>query len=148
MAGDRQKHTAPTSWVKHEQRLRLVILPALGPDTPLRDLQPVTIQELYDRLPARRAVKAHATLRALLRFAVRKGWMTENPLNQVTPPRYRRPAVAFFTDAEWDRLVETLRKPKWQRRYPLVLFLATVPMRPSEALALTWDDIDWRHGVV
>ena len=143
-----EKQKTLVSWKKHDQALRLVILPALGPKTPLRDLRPAVIQALYDKLPPRRCRHVHMTLRALLRYAVRRGWMSENPLAQVTPPRYRRPASPFFTEEEWTKLLATLRSPKWARWYRLVAFLATVPIRPGKALGLTWDDIDWQSGVV
>src|SRR5437899_11638129 len=79
-------------------------------------------------------------LNQVYRFAVRRGWLAENPVSMLEPgekPHWTPQKVAIF---EGDELARFLAQagPQW----PLFEFLAYTGVRIGEALGLTWADID------
>ena len=80
------------------------------------------------------------TLRSVLRFAVRRGWLAVNPVNLLEPsekPRWRPGKVAIL---EGDDLARVLDQTGRYR--PLYEVMAYSGLRLGEALGLTWADVD------
>jgi Phage integrase family len=65
----------------------------------------------------------------------------------MTGQRGRTPAPKPdpFTEEDRDKIIQAF-KEKNRFYYPLVYLLFWTGMRPSEALALRWEDIDIKHG--
>ncbi len=133
----------------YASRLRRWVLPALG-HRRLRDLTPLDLQELYRGLRSRGLSPTvvrhvHTCLRAVLRQAVKWSVLPADPTSQVKPPRLERREVRVLSPQEARRFLEAAREdPAW----PLWLLLLETGMRPSEALALRWEDVDLEARVV
>ncbi len=87
----------------------------------------------------------YSFLRHALNLAVRWGWLPESPLKRVDPPRPKRQERRLWTLEEARRfLVATRESPFW----PWWAFSLATGLRPGEAGALRWRDVDWERGVV
>jgi integrase len=92
---------------------------------------------------------AHIVLIALnqiCRFAVRRGWLADNPIAKLEPaekPRWRPKHVAIL---EGEQLARFLDHAGTDR--PLFEFLAYTGLRIGEALGLTWADIDHNNDLI
>jgi integrase len=90
---------------------------------------------------------ALATLGAIMRYALRRGYITDNPLRRLEPgerPRaLPRPRHVLGQD-EIARLLAACA-PRYR---PLIATALYTGMRISELLALTWSDIDFAAGVI
>jgi integrase len=87
------------------------------------------------------AVIALAALSLICRYAVRRGWLADNPATKLEPgekPHWTPRPVAIL---EGDELAQVLDQAGNSR--PLFAFLAYTGLRIGEALGLTWADIDF-----
>jgi integrase len=113
----------------------------------LADLEPLDVlavlQPLRDR--PRTAQAVYRLLHRVLAFAVRCGYLSSNPAASIEPPRYRPARRAVWTQ---EQLAAFLRAAEGYRLRPLFLLLATTGLRLSEALALTWAQVDLKTGTV
>ena len=85
-------------------------------------------------------------LNQVCNFAVRRGWLAENPVGKLEPgekPRYTPKEVAIL---EGEQLARFLAHARSHR--PLFEFLAYTGLRIGEALGLTWADIDYDAGLI
>ncbi len=100
-----------------------------------RPLAPATIRTL------------HAILSGTLSMAVRYGWITVNPMDQVVKPRAHRPQPCPPTSAEAARLVAAAfdQDDEWGA---LVWLVMVTGMRRSELAALRWRNVDLERAVV
>lgn len=130
-----------------EAMLRLYIRPAVGAK-PLGaitqfDIQSVYAQRLERGLSPRTIEYTNAVLQSAFRQAVRWRMLADNPCVGVDLPRMKRWEMEALSVDECRRFLSVARESKWFALFPLAL---TTGMRPSEYLALTWSDIDWRRG--
>jgi integrase len=90
---------------------------------------------------------AVATLNHLMRFAVRNGWVAENPVQRLEA--YERPHPVpnpprVLGQQEIARLLRATLPP-----YRVLIATALFTgMRHSELLGLTWEDVDLRGGLI
>ena len=100
-----------------------------------RPLAPATIRTL------------HAILSGVLSMAVRYGWITVNPMDQVVKPRAQRPQPNPPTSEEAARLVAAAfdQDDEWGA---LVWLVMVTGMRRSELAALRWRNVDLERAVV
>jgi integrase len=85
-------------------------------------------------------------LNQVCRFAVRRGWLAENPvakLEAAEKPRWTPQKVAIL---EGEQLARFLAHAEAHR--PVFEFLAYTGLRIGEALGLTWADIDFDAGLI
>jgi integrase len=93
------------------------------------------------------AVIALITLQQICRYAVRRGWLAENPVTKLEPaekPHWTPQQVAIL---EADELAALLDRAPAAYKF-LFEFLAHTGLRIGEALGLTWADIDYDAGLV
>ena len=93
----------------------------------------------------RTALKVYRVLHRVLGFAVRCGYLADNPADRVEVPRYQARRRAVWTEAE---LRAFLRAAEGHPLGPLFLLLAGTGLRWSEAAGLTWKDVDLEAGLV
>lgn len=92
------------------------------------------------------AVIALIALKQICRYAVRRGWLTENPVSGLEPgerPRWTPGRVGVL---EGNDLAKVLDHAGSHR--PLFEFLAYTGLRIGEALGLTWADVDVERNVL
>jgi integrase len=138
----------------YEQRLEQHVLRLLGPRTRIADLTVVDIRvRLIDRM------KAHglsgstirgtvAALSGALRFAVRNATIPRSPIRDLErgdlPSAKRRSEPRYLTVDQVNTLLNTLGA----EFRPIAATLFYAALRISEALALTWADLDFDNTVI
>ena len=133
---------APATWRKHEQHVRLHVIPRLGhvrlselSVSHCRDLQ----RWLVDDLDAQSVRHVRATLRRALADALREGLVQRNVAALAEPPRLDRRERPILTADQVRTLIDGTRG---DRLHALWVLLATTGLREAEALGLTWKDVD------
>jgi integrase len=125
------------------------VRPALGAKA-LANVFALDIQALYrellDRHLSARSIRyTHAVLRSALKQAVRWNLVLANPADAVDLPRRHRSIVAVMSLQQTRTFVKAIAGHAYEGLLALAL---TTGMRPSEYLALTWNDIDLDRGTV
>ena len=137
------------SYSDYERLLKYYIRPELGA-TPLQKLTALNIQAVYAGMSARnlspRTVQyTHRILRNALEQAIKWRLLTYNPAQHVELPKQERREMHFITDEESRRFLTAARTSP---HYAFFTLMLSTGLRPSEALALRWQDIDLqRHAV-
>jgi integrase len=113
-------------------------------DVKLSKLDALAIQGLYGDMQARglsaRTVRlTHAILRSALAQAVKWGHLPANPADAVDLPAQKRQEMKAMTEEEAGRFLVAAESNQWHVLFALLL---STGLRPSEALALKWTDID------
>lgn len=148
-------HCKPSTCIEYDSAYRIHLLPHFGD----RDIADITRDDVKALVYAMHAKgRARATVRAVLApfremyaHAIEDGHTTANPasgvLRRTRGEVAQRRATDFLTREEGASLLDVVRRdePAW---YAFVLTLARTGMRLGEAVALQWDDIDWRGGFV
>lgn len=115
----------------------------------LGSIKPVDIQALYSELQATGRTKTvryvHTVLRDALNQAVKWQMLMQNPADFVDLPRQERTKMRALSQEEVSRLLEAAQHSKW---CILFSFMLGTGLRPSEALALDWTDLDLARGTV
>jgi integrase len=92
------------------------------------------------------AVIALITLKAICRFAVRRGWMEKNPTLDLEPsekPHWRPGRVGILEGAPLARVLD--HAGNYRQLFELLAFTG---LRIGEALGLTWADVDFERDVL
>jgi integrase len=137
------------SYRSYESLLRRYVRPLLGPRN-LAAICPLDIQAVYQELVERglsaRTVRyTHSVLRSAMRQAIRWRLLSQDPTDGAQLPRLRRHELRVLT-AEQSRL---FLKAALRTHYgPVFAVALTTAARPSEYLALQWQDINWERGTV
>jgi integrase len=129
--------------------LRRYIRPAIGARM-LAALSPLEIQAAYQgmidrKLSARTVRYAHAVLRAAIRQAIRWQLLLVDPTQGVQLPSQQCREMSVLTTEQARSFLRTASHSPQACLFAVAL---TTGMRPSEYLALRWQDIDWERGTV
>jgi integrase len=114
-------------------------------------LTPEGIQSLYGWLQTEQGLapatirRLHAVLRQGLEYATRTGALGRNPADLVVLPRHERHEVKAMLPEEATKFLEAAKADRYAALW-FVLLLGG--LRPSEALALAWSDVDLETGKV
>lgn len=138
---------ALSTWQGYDKAVRNVLIPAFGKHL-LRDLSRAMIRTWIGEQTstAKRINNALTPLRQMLAEAVSEGVIAANPVAGLTVRR-RGPKdddIDPFTPEESDAILATCEG----QLQNLVRFALWTGLRTSELIALRWQDIDWRHGLV
>ncbi len=103
---------------------------------------------LYDTdLKISTVIKHYATLSAFLKWCVKQGLITSNPMNKVEKPvdNEAEEKVEIFSVDELRKILACCEKEPlmWQA---MIFLLADTGMRRGEACGLRWADIDFTSG--
>jgi len=109
------------------------------------------IKELCERpardgapLAARSVNMLIARLRTIFATAGARGLIAADPMRRIKNLREAKPEVDPFDQDEALRLIDAAQE--WERAFLSVLLLGG--LRPNEALALTWNEIDFAHSLI
>ena len=127
--------------------MKRYVRPALG-TRQLTQLSPLDIQTLYgtmqnEGLSARTVRYTHSVLRKALEQAVKWRLSTTNPADAVDLPRKQKREMHAMSQEEATRF---LAAAKGDDLYTFFTLLITTGLRPSEAIALKWSDLDLSSG--
>ncbi len=89
----------------------------------------------------------HSTLNLIFKYAIQKGYITENPMKDIEPPKLKRHKVDAFTKSEVTRFIDEVEKlPLMQKT--MYYILLTTGVRRGECFGLQWGDIDFENALV
>ncbi|HXG41975.1 MAG TPA: site-specific integrase [Dehalococcoidia bacterium] len=115
----------------------------------LSSLSPERLEAVLAALSGELGAKAvwdcYRLLRRALNLAVRWGWLPDSPLKRVEPPRLERRERRLWTAGE-ARLF--LREARGSPYWPWWALSLACGLRPGEAAALRWRDVDWERGLL
>jgi integrase len=109
--------------------------PGRGAPLPVSETRP---------LSARSVNAVLAGLRTIFGVARRRKLIADDPTAYVAKLREEKPEVDPFDHDEVRSLLDAA--VGWERCFLAVLLFAG--LRPNEAFALRWDDLDWQHGQI
>jgi len=144
-----QPNTAPKTFRRYEQIVRVHLLPVIG-GTPLTKLRPLQIQGVYTQVlekgvSARTALHCHRVLREALQHALKWQLIPRNPADSVQPPRPQRYEIAAMGPDEVKRLLSAAD----ETRYGDLIHLAALSgLRQGELMGLRWQDVDLEAGIL
>jgi integrase len=124
-------------------QMTLYILPYLG-HLRLHEITPDAVQEVVTKLrnqglSPRTIEYAHTVLHQALKRAVKLGLLVRDPTDSTElPPATRR----AFTILSPEQMLRLFKSEEGKRLYPLWLLLLDTGLRPGEALALKWNDLE------
>lgn len=138
-----------TTFDQYECLIRVHLKPNLG-QIRLIDLKPEHLQKLYnklfeDGLSARTIKLINTILHAALKKALKSGMIYRNVCEAVELPKGAKREQRVLTYEEQQLLLDELKKDRWGNAYIFALFTG---LRRGEVLALTWDDVDIKNGLV
>jgi len=136
------------SYESYESLLRRYIRPVLG-ERILSAVTPLDVQDAYQRmidrgLSARTVRYTHSVLRSAMRQAIRWQLLAQDPTDGAQLPRLRRREMRVLSAEQSRAFLAALKTNDG----PVFAVALTTGMRPSEYLALKWQDIDWDRGTV
>ena len=138
---DVRPRLAPKTWRRHEQIVRLHIVPYVG-HIRLSELSVSDCRRLFQRLgadmDAQTVRHVRATLRRGLADAQREGLVERNTAALAEPPPMKR---RERTHLDADQLRTLIDGTRGQRMHALYVLALTTGMREAEMLGLTWADI-------
>jgi integrase len=134
----------PLTYEQYHQHVKLYLAPNLGHHW-LDKLAPAHVrrfinQKLQDGLSPRTVQLSLAILRRALGQAVKDGLVGRNVAELVERPRWKRPEVTPWHDAEAGRFLDAMVGERLQTAYLIALSLG---LRRGEMLGLRWTDIDF-----
>ena len=143
-----EPNLAPSTRRRYAEVWDLHVLPRIG-GYRLRDVTPELVDNLGADLAAAdvgaaTARKSLFMLQGVMRLAVVRGVVRDNPVKAVRKPRQRSREVRPLAP----RTVEALRAHLSPRDATLVSVLAYAGLRPSEALGLCWEAVRERTVLV
>jgi integrase len=125
------------------------LIPGLGAHR-LERLTPDHVERLYvkiqrDGLSPGGVHHVHRTLRAALNEAVRRSYLTRNPVLLAKAPKLDAGDVEPYDVPEIQRLLEAVARQRNGTRWALALALG---LRQGEALGLQWRDVDLEKSTI
>jgi integrase len=137
------------SYESYESLLCRYIRPVLGGRI-LSAITPLDVQSAYQKmidrgLSARTVRYTHSVLRSAIRQAIRWRLLLQDPTDGAQLPRLGRREMSVLTAEQSRIFLSAALKTHYGTVFAIAL---TTGMRPSEYLALKWQDIDWDRGTV
>lgn len=124
------------------------IIPHIG-HIKLTDLRADHVQKFYNKLAKEHgsttAPHVHSVLRAALNQALKWGALSRNVATLVDVPKASKRKESFLAP---DAVGIFLEHAQGDRYYAYFRVLLDTGMRPGEALALTWGDVDLQQGII
>jgi integrase len=109
-----------------------------------------TINKWKDEYATYKALKTYTT--AVFDYAVRINVISTNPMKEVYIPKgkflKKEERIKFYESDELKEFLEVAKNDKFPLSYPFFRLLAFTGVRKGEALALTWEDIDFTRKML
>lgn len=139
----------PKTFVGYQNLLDRHIRPALGA-RPLSKISPLEVQQTFQAmqekgLSARTIEYARMVLKQAFKQAIQWRLLTFNPCDGVQIPKRERPEMQALSPEQARRFLAVARSTRYGALFELAL---TTGLRPSEYLALKWEDIDFERGTL
>jgi integrase len=137
------------SYESYKSLLRRYIRPVLG-ERILSAITPLDVQSAFQKmidcgLSPRTVRYTHSVLRSAIRQAIRWRLLAQDPTDGAQLPRLRRREMRVLGAEQSRAFLTAALKTHYG---PVFAVALTTGMRPSEYLALKWQDVDWDRGTV
>jgi integrase len=131
------------TYEEYKKQLDRYITPTLG-ERKLSQITPLAIQDIYTKmleqgLSPRTVRLTHTIFSNSLKQAVKWRVLLHNPADAVELPKYVKPEMMAFSHDESNRFLEAIKGYKWELFLNLLI---STGLRPSEAIALKWENLD------
>lgn len=138
-----------STYDRNESLCRVHLIPALGRKK-LKTLGAQDVAGFYrSRLDEGHSPasvhKMHETLHKALKQAVRWGYMTKNPADDVDPPKVYTEEVYPLTRDDARKFLRAVRGDRLEALYVVAVHTG---LRQGELLALSWEDVDLEERVL
>lgn len=139
----------PGTYINYESVTRLFLKPVFG-EVPLSRLRTPMIQRFYNHLrDENRSPKyiknIHGIFHRALDMAVRVEYLQRNPSSACVLPRVVEKPVTPMDIPEQKRFFKALKDSPFEALFLTAVFTG---MRVGEIIGLTWDCVDFEHGVI
>ncbi len=139
----------PGTMINYESVVRLFLKPVFG-SIPLSQLRTPMIQKFYNKLRTEdRSPKyiknIHGIFHRALDMAVRVEYLDRNPSTACILPKVVEKPVTPLDVPEQKRFFEALKGNPFEALFLTAIFTG---MRVGELIGLTWDCVDFEHGVI
>lgn len=141
----------PTTYDLYETLIDKIIIPEIG-SLKLKDIRPIHLQMFYNKLYDNGNGYSTSTLQKInnilspaCEVAVRNDLIVKNPMDGVQLPKHKEKQVRALTVEEEARFLEAAKNNQY---YMAFVVLLDTGLRCGELLALTWDDIDLKNGML
>lgn len=133
------------------------IKPSLG-DIKLQKVTPAILQSYYTEkqtkgdengkaiLSSNTVKKHHTLLKTALKFAHMQGAIHSNPADKVSPPKYVKPEISFYTVDDMKQLFELIDDEYVLK--PAVYLAGILGLRREEIAGLKWINVDFDNKIV
>lgn len=134
----------PVTYYNYYNYIKLYITLAIG-KCALKNLRPDIIQKLVNemvdnKLSSTTIINTHSLLKSALEHALNNELISKNPANKTVLPKKSRKEARVLTNEEQKEFIITAKE--YMHGEVFILILVT-GLRIGEALALTWNDIDF-----
>lgn len=114
--------------------------------TPLNKLTSISLQEFLNNVPKeRKREKLYLFLKDALTKAMKNKLISDNPFDAIDKPRHAKKESRSLTHDEEIRFIEACQKNNQGNLFLLCLYQG---LRLGEALALTYEDVDFKKNVI
>ena len=150
----------PSSYDRKEMTLEKQVYPLIG-NTPISQITFDDIQFMANELKKQNLSystikKAYEAINGCFKYAIIKGDIDKNPCIGVTLPKtlkHQEGDIKFYTEEQIELLLKqsTTKYSNGKNKYRLgygIQFLLYTGLRIGEALALTWDDVDFENKTI
>ena len=139
----------PGTQESYDSVCRHYLRPVLG-SIPLNQLKAPAIQKMYNGLKAKglspKYIKnIHGCLHRALEMAVKLEYMLRNPTSNCVIPRVVEKKVEPLDAPDQKKLFTALRGHEFEALYLTDVFTG---LRAGELIGLTWDCVDFEHGII
>ena len=118
------------------------LIPALG-NVKLKELRHQMIENYYNKacktLSPRTVTKHHRLLSQAMKWAVRKGYIGQNPCDFADPPAWKGKEMRTLTEGELKYLLDIASDSSY---YPIYYTAVSTGLRQAELLGLRWRDVN------
>jgi integrase len=135
-------------------------------DTPIKAIKTKHIRKAIEKLSKRNTLKTDGSgdrsdkplssntvirykvvLSAIFKFAIKKDYLTDNPVNGIDVQAASNIINRYLTEDELSNLMRVCKRSSWEKLHLLVLMAITTGMRKSELTGLRWSDIDFKKNL-
>ena len=139
----------PGTQESYQSVCRIYLKPAFK-SIPLSNLKAPMIQKMYNRLREKglspKYIKnIHGVLHRAMDMAVRLEYLVRNPTSACVIPRVVEKKVEPLDAPEQKKLFEVLHGEEFEALFLTDIFTG---LRSGELIGLTWDCVDFEHGVI
>lgn len=125
--------------------------PAIG-KLPLKDISPIDIERIKQRVLKKRAVRTAVyglqIIRQVFNYSVKNGFFTgPNPIKGVKFPKVDNRRMRFLTREEAISLLQAIKKRSIQT-YEISLLALKAGLRANEIFRLKWSDVNMKEGIL